>query len=120
MTSQLASMTRCDWLSDRGAATVFGVTIMLGLVSLLMMISAVGSWLLAHAHAMSVADVAALAAVTEGSCTAADHVAQSNGSRLLDCQWDSGDVIVTVSFEVSTTPVQLPVGSVHASARAGF
>lgn len=109
-----------DLRSDRGLATVFGLAIIFGLVSLLMMMSAAVSWLLAHSHAASVADLAALAAATQGSCAAADRAAQVNGSQLLDCQWEGSDVIVTIRSELRHTFAVVPVNSVHASARAGF
>jgi secretion/DNA translocation related TadE-like protein len=111
---------RNDVCSEEGSATVFGVAIVIGLVSLMMVMSSAGAWLLAHAHAASVADIAALAAATQGSCAAAQQAAHVNGSELKDCAWQGGDVIVVVSTEVSDTPIVMPVTRVEASARAGF
>jgi secretion/DNA translocation related TadE-like protein len=111
---------RNDFHSEEGSATVFGVAIVIGLVSLLMVMSSAGAWLLAHAHAASVADIAALAAATQGSCAAAHEAARVNGSELKDCAWQGSDVIVVVSTEVSDTPIVIPVTRVEASARAGF
>lgn len=109
-----------DARSEDGSATVLGVAIIVGLVSLLMVISSAGAWLLAHSHAASVADIAALAAATQGSCTAAHQAARVNGSELENCVWQGSDVIVVVSSQVGDTPIALPVTRIEASARAGF
>jgi secretion/DNA translocation related TadE-like protein len=111
---------RDDLRSEDGSATVFGVAIIVGLVSLMMVMSSAGAWLLAHSHAASVADIAALAAATQGSCAAAHEAARINGSELKDCAWQGSDVIVVVSTEVQDTPMAVPVMRVEASARAGF
>jgi len=120
MSPEMRTKARSKLSSEVGFATVLGVAIVLGLVSLLIVMAAAGGWLLAHAHAASVADIAALAAATQGSCAAAQEVVHINGSDLRACTWHGSDVLVVVSTEVRNTPIVLPVMSVEASARAGF
>lgn len=120
MGRQVDAVMHCDVRSENGSAVVLGIAIILGLVSLLMVMSSIGGWLLAQTHAASVADVAALAAATEGSCAAALEAAHVNGSQLLECRWEGSDVIVVVSSPVRNAPVVTPMADVHASARAGF
>lgn len=114
------STMRHDIRSDEGFATVIGVVFVIGLVSLLTMMSSVGAWLQAQAQSASVADIAALAAAVHGSCTAAQEAARVNGSQLRECRWKGSDVIVVVSTAARQTPIVLPVMSAEASARAGF
>ena len=111
---------RRDVCSDEGSATVIGLAIIVGLVALLMLTSSAGAWLLAHSQAASAADIAALAAATQGSCMAAQKAAQANRSQLTDCSWRGSDVTVVVTTKVSRTPIVLPVMEVQVSARAGY
>lgn len=103
---------------ERGSATVLGVAIVLVLVSMLMLLSSAGAWLLAHARASSVADVAALAAARQGSCEAARVATALNRARLQECSWQGTDVMVVVAMQV-TAPA-LPHAEVQAAARAGY
>jgi len=120
MSPEMRTKARSKLSSDVGFATVLGVAIVFGLVSLLMVMASAGGWLLARAHAASVADIAALAAASQGSCAAAQEVVRINGSDLRDCTWLGSDVVVVVSIEVRNTPIVLPVMNVEASSRAGF
>lgn len=105
---------------DDGFATVLAIAIVAALVSLLMIMSSAGTWLLARAHAATVADLAALAAATHGSCSAAHEVAAWNAATVLNCAWQGSDVVVVVSAPVEVMSVALPVQRAEASARAGY
>lgn len=106
--------------NETGSATALGVAVVVGLVSLLMIMASVSSWLVARSHAASIADIAALAAAADGSCDAAREVAQMNGSSVSECRWQGSDVIVVVASHVRGASTLLPAAIVEASASAGF
>jgi secretion/DNA translocation related TadE-like protein len=106
--------------SEAGFATVFAVTVVTALAALLVMMLSVGSWLLARTQAASVADIAALAAATRGSCEAAHQVALINDARVRSCTWQGSDVVVVIQTQVSGPAAAIAVHQVEASARAGF
>lgn len=105
---------------DDGFATVLAIAIVAALVSLLMIMSSAGAWLLARSHAATIADLAALAAAMHGSCGAAHDVAASNAATVLNCVWQGSDVVVVISTPIEGTAVALPVQRAEASARAGY
>ncbi len=107
-----------DPAGEGGSATVLGVAIVLVLVSMLMLLSSAGAWLLAHARASSVADVAALAAARQGSCEAARVATELNQAELQECSLQGTDVVVVVAMQVSTPAI--PLAEVQAAARAGY
>lgn len=106
--------------SEAGFATVFAITVMSGLAALLVMLLSVGSLLLARSQAASVADIAALAAATRGSCESAHQVALINDARVRTCTWQGSDVVVEIETELSVRPLAISVNRVTAAARAGY
>lgn len=111
---------RVEVRHDDGSATVLAIAIVAALVSLLIIMSSAGAWLLARSHAATVADLAALAAAQHGSCGAAHDVAVSNAATMVDCVWQGSDVVVVVSTPIEGTAIALPVQRAEASARAGY
>lgn len=76
---------------------------------------------LAHAHAGTAADLAALAAASNvgDSCTAAGHIAVANGAELLACTAEGGEALVTVSLPAPTITRWLGQTRLEVTARAG-
>ena len=106
--------------SQAGFATVFAITAMTGLAALLVVMLSVGSWLLARSQAAAIADIAALAAATRGSCDAAHQAALINDARVRTCTWQGSDVVVEIETELSVRPLAISVNRVTAAARAGY
>lgn len=113
-------MTTRHCMSDRGSIPILVATIA-ALLMLAVIAVQLGSAVVAKARAGGAADLAALAAVTQG-CDVAASIAAANGARLVACGAAgadaSGDVRVTVSV-----PMQLPPpfpDEVRQTARAGL
>jgi secretion/DNA translocation related TadE-like protein len=89
-------------LTDRGSATVF---VVIGLVLVLFAgstVAAIGGLVVAHRHAQSAADLAAIAGAeavgTPGDpCAAAAAVAAANDAAIEACQTTADDITLTVS-----------------------
>ena len=109
-----------DVRSDAGVATVFAITVITGLATVLFVMLNVGSWVLERSRAAAIADIAALAAATSGSCEAAEHVALVNGARVQRCAWQGSDVVVVIETEMRGGRMMISPRSVEAGARAGF
>ena len=99
---------------------MLSVAVIISVFSLLMIMASASTWLLARSHASTIADLAALAAASRGSCLAAHEVATSNGTTVVDCSWRGSDVIVAVSRPVGSTLVTLPLPPAQATAKAGY
>ena len=108
---------------DRGSASVWVLAAGVVIVAIAAAFASAGSAIVARHQAGGAADLAALAGaayVVEGvapACEEATRVALANGGRLLSCQLDGWDVVVTVAV-TPKGPAGL-VGSARASARAG-
>ena len=76
---------------------------------------------LAHAHAGTAADLAALAAASSAgdSCAAAGHIAVANGAELLTCSAEAGEALVTVSLPAPAMARWLGHDRLEVTARAG-
>lgn len=105
--------------SERGSATVLGVSIIAVSVLLVVVLAGLGGAQAARHRAQQAADLAALAAarsLTGGAvpaCAAAAATAAAAGARLVDCQvtWPMVDVAVSAPAPGG--------GEAHAAARAG-
>jgi len=96
------------------------VAVIITVLSLLMIMASGSTWLLARSHASTIADLAALAAASRGSCPAAHHVAAANGATVVECSWRGSDVLVVVTSPVGDTLVTLPLPPAQATAKAGY
>ena len=85
---------------DDGCATVLAAGMVAVLVLLLALVVQLGAVVLGRHRAEHAADLAALAAATEGvrgqdvGCAAAGDVATRNGARLTGCTWSGWSVTV--------------------------
>lgn len=82
---------------DRGVGTVLGVMMGTILLGAGIVVSALVSIAVAHQRASVAADLAALAAASQG-CPAAERVALAQGALGVACFVDGVDVIVTVAI----------------------
>ena len=118
---------RRDANPDTGSATVLGIGLVLGVVTVLVLALGLVAVLVAGQQARTAADLGSLAAVGEvvqgvdpsGACAVAGQVVDQHRARLVACAWEpSGgawpEVVVSVRRSVPATP-----WTVTARARAG-
>jgi secretion/DNA translocation related TadE-like protein len=108
---------------DKGSATVW--TLAAGLVAIMLaaLAAAVGAAIVARHRAQSAADLGVLGGAVfavagePAACERAADLVQANGGRLVSCQLEGWDLVVSV--EVRPSRVAAWVGVAQASARAG-
>jgi secretion/DNA translocation related TadE-like protein len=105
--------------ADRGSASIWLLGIGLMVVTLALMLTTAGTALIARQRAQAAADLGALAgaglivAGERSACDRAHELVTANGGRMLTCQPDGLELIVTVEVAVAG------LGAAQASARAG-
>lgn len=110
---------------DRGVGTVLGIILGTALMAAGMVMSALVSVSVGHQRAAVAADLAALAAVSQG-CHAADRVARAQGAISVSCFEDGGDAVVTVALPAPAMLGRIAAWSGHeapaiaSTARAGL
>ena len=101
MTAQLARLARwrddSRWRDDRGVGTVLGLALGAVLLSAGAVVAALVSLSIAHQRAGVAADLAAIAAATQG-CPAAERVALAQGAIGVACGLEGSDAVVTVAM----------------------
>jgi secretion/DNA translocation related TadE-like protein len=108
---------------DRGAASVWLLAAGLVLVAAGVAGAAVGSATVARHQAQSAADLGALAGAVraaegrQSACTRAAEIVAANRGRLASCTLDGFDLTITV--DVTVSPVRGVTRTAHAAARAG-
>lgn len=108
---------------DRGSATIWAVSAIAALVTLTVVVLALGAAVSTRHRAEAAADLAALAAAShaldgvEAACARADVVTDGMGAQLVRCELDGWDAVVEVDVRGPTTLSGL--GSGHGRARAG-
>ena len=101
-------MNRPRRLGEEGYATIAAAGIIVAIVSLLLIVAAVGSRVAARHEAQVAADLAAVAgswalATGEDTCTAASDTAALNDATLENCTESGRDVIVTATVRGRST-----------------
>ena len=101
-------MSRPQRCGEEGYATIVTAGIIVAIVSLLLIVAAVGSRVAARHEAQVAADLAAVAgawalATGEDACTAAGDTAALNGATLETCTESGRDVIVTAAVRGRST-----------------
>ena len=91
-----------DVLKDRGSATVFVVTSLALVLFAGIAVAAMSGLVVAHRHAQSAADLAALAGAaaigtSAAPCAAAGRVAAANGAAVESCRSTPKDITLVVS-----------------------
>jgi secretion/DNA translocation related TadE-like protein len=105
--------------ADQGSASIWLLGIGLMVVTLALMLTTVGTALIARQRAQAAADLGALAGAAlivageRSACDRAQELVTANGGRMLTCQPDGLELIVTVEVPVAG------LGAAKASARAG-
>jgi secretion/DNA translocation related TadE-like protein len=82
---------------DRGVGTLLGMVLALALLGAGLTVVAIVSITVTRQRATVAADLAALAAVTQG-CEAAVRVAQAQGAASVTCRDEGGDAVVSVGM----------------------
>lgn len=98
-------------LDDSGYATIASSGIIIAAVSLLLVVAAVVSRVVALHEAQVAADMAAISgafahARGEDGCAEASHLATANGAHLATCHVIDSDVQVAVSVRMRTASAQ--------------
>lgn len=107
--------------ADRGSASIVAVGLVVGIITLLTIIAAVGNVLISKAQAHTAADIAALAGASvqmnasADACSLAAQIASDNQAQLDDCAVENDEVQVAVTVR---TRVPL-VSRVTVRSRAG-
>ena len=101
-------MNRPRRLGEEGYATIAAAGIIVAIVSLLLIVAAVGSRVAARHETQVAADLAAVAgawalATGEDACTVASDTAVLNGATLETCAESGRDVIVTATVRGRST-----------------
>lgn len=101
-------MSKPKRLGEEGYATIVAAGIIVAIVSLLLIVAAVGSRVAARHEAQVAADLAAVAgawalATGEDACTAARDTAELNDATLETCTESGRDVIVTAAVRGRST-----------------
>lgn len=110
---------------DSGIATLWSIVLMYALLLGTLVSAVIGSIVITRMKAASIADLAAVAAVQEVSCDAAEQLVRANDMELSACSQDGPDVIVAVTAPPPAMLVRLTTmvgGSpprITVSARAG-
>ena len=105
-------------MSERGFASTWAVALLAVLLLVTAALAWVGGLLVAHRHAQSAADLAALAGAANpvSGCGASAVVAERNGARLTQCREHFGHVWVTVQVAAPALAGHQPevLGRAHA------
>jgi len=102
-------------------ATVLVLALVTGLAVFVTATTATAQWALTRAKTSMVADLAAVAAARQGSCSAAAAAAHAHEAQMLACSWQGGDVTVTIGMPPpSALSRWAGDGAVQSWARAGF
>ena len=110
---------RC-FAEDRGSASLWLLGVALAVLLLAGTVAMAGGLLVARHRAQSAADLGALAGAARAAqgpgvaCPAAERIVRANGGRLVACEVDGLDVLITVDVDGPAG-----WGSVSARARAG-
>lgn len=109
--------------NDRGSATIWAVSAIAALVTLTVVVLALGAAVSTRHRAEAAADLAALAVAShalegvDSACARAHVVTDGMGARLVRCELDGWDAIVEVD---ASSPMALSgLSSGHGRARAG-
>lgn len=86
---------RCS--GDAGVATVLGIVLAIGLLSVGAVVGGLASIYVTHQRASVAADLAALGGVTSG-CEAAERIAVAQGAVTVTCFIEGDDAVVTVAL----------------------
>lgn len=97
-------------------ATVWALALVSGLGLLAVVMSGVGSLAVARERAATVADLAAIAAAqSDDGCSSASRVGVANDARVVGCQYDGADAVVTVELDAPSLAVRMAALLGHAS-----